>query len=90
MSGVYNYHPTIANPSAHYPALDSQQAPFHFGASQVPIALHPSIPTVGSGIYKNHVSEGKERKMRHKDGRGLKVDVDKNERIAIPKLLKRI
>lgn len=90
MSGVYNYHPTIDNPSAHYPAQDSQQPPFFFGGSQVPVSLHPMTPTVGSGIYKNSIPEGKTRSSDVKKGRGLKVDVDKNHSIAVPKLLKRI
>ena len=40
MSGIYNYHPNIANPGAFlHNQMASQQAPYFFGGSQVPIGL---------------------------------------------------
>lgn len=55
MSGYYNYHPTIAEPQTFAVQTASQQAPFHFGGSQVPINLHPEklikeSQSTGSGL----------------------------------------
>lgn len=41
MSGIYNYHPNIAQPGAFlHNQMASQQAPFFMGASQVPLGLN--------------------------------------------------
>lgn len=37
VSGIYNYHVKINNPGEVFHQMDSQQAPFYFGGSQVPI-----------------------------------------------------
>jgi hypothetical protein len=42
MSGFYNYHPTIARPQEFLVQTASQQPPFYFGGSQVPVNLNPS------------------------------------------------
>lgn len=40
MSGIYNYHPNIAHPGAFlHNQMASQQAPYFFGGSQVPLEL---------------------------------------------------
>lgn len=51
MSGYYNYHPTISHPGSFQVQTASQQKPFYFGGSQVPININPSLGTInGSGI----------------------------------------
>ena len=63
MSGIYNYHPTIAEPEKFTIQTASQQKPFFFGGSQVPINLDLSHHDMqGQGIgskCKQSISEGK-------------------------------
>ena len=41
MAGIYNYHPNIAHPGAFlHNQMASQQAPYYFGGSQIPIGLN--------------------------------------------------
>lgn len=88
MSGIYNYHVTIDNPETKFPGTQSQQMPFYFGGSQVPISLYPGLQTVGSGIYINSL-RGKQENSNIKEGRGIRTSYDNNFNIAMPKLLSR-
>lgn len=55
MSGVYNYHPTIDEPGSFPVQTASQQAPFYFGGSQVPINLGLKPQMKGEGMGKKHL-----------------------------------
>jgi len=60
MSGFYNYHPTISEPGSFPVQTASQQKPFYFGGSQVPINLHPEKlikESQGKGIGRKHVGK---------------------------------
>lgn len=60
MSGIYNYHPTIAEPGAFKTQTASQQKPFYFGGSQVPVNLELSDTNLnikGEGLGKKHLSK---------------------------------
>ncbi len=52
MSGYYNYHPTIEKPGTFKVQTASQQAPFYFGGSQVPLSLGLDNHIYGEGIGK--------------------------------------
>lgn len=46
MSGIYNYHPVVNSPMNNYTVQTAtQQPPFYFGASQVPINLFENKPS---------------------------------------------
>jgi hypothetical protein len=55
MSGVYNYHPTIDEPQSFPIQTASQQKPFYFGGSQVPINLNLKPQASGDGVGKKHL-----------------------------------
>lgn len=55
MSGVYNYHPTIDEPMSFPIQTASQQPPFYFGGSQVPINLGLKPQMKGEGMGKKHL-----------------------------------
>jgi hypothetical protein len=55
MSGFYNYHPTITDPGAFKVQTASQQKPFYFGGSQVPINLNLKPQASGEGLGKKHL-----------------------------------
>ena len=55
MSGYYNYHPTIDEPQSFQVQTASQQKPFYFGGSQVPINLGLKPQMIGEGIGKKHL-----------------------------------
>ena len=57
MSGVYNYHPTIDEPRSFPVQTASQQKPFYFGGSQVPINLGIEPQMNGKGVGKKHLSK---------------------------------
>ena len=60
MSGYYNYHPTISEPGSYQVQTASQQKPFFFGGSQVPVNLHPEKlihESKGEGIGRKHVGK---------------------------------
>lgn len=55
MSGYYNYHPTIDEPQSFQVQTASQQPPFYFGASQVPLNLGLKNHMLGDGLGKKHL-----------------------------------
>lgn len=60
MSGIYNYHPTIGNPEEFTVQTKSQQKPFYFGGSQVPINLdmnNTNLNITGEGFGKKHIAK---------------------------------
>jgi hypothetical protein len=60
MSGIYNYHPTIAEPESFKVQTASQQKPYYFGGSQVPINLgleNTNLNITGQGLGKKHISK---------------------------------
>jgi len=84
-SGIYNYWPKVQNPSAILPqmASDTEQRPFYFGGSQVPLNL--GIHT-GSGIQTKYVSHVDE--IKNIEGKGIHTTVKKNNKIYLPKVMK--
>lgn len=57
MSGYYNYHPTIDKPESFQVQTASQQKPFYFGGSQVPVNLNLKPQLSGSGVGKKHLQK---------------------------------
>lgn len=58
MSGYYNYHPTIEEPDVFLVQTASQQKPFYFGGSQVPVNLNLSktnLQVKGEGLGRKHL-----------------------------------
>ena len=55
MSGVYNYHIKVENPTKMLPQMASHQPPFYFGGSQVPINLGLKNHMLGEGLGKKHL-----------------------------------
>lgn len=88
-SGIYNYHPKVAHPNAIFPvqmASDTEQPPFFFGGSQVPMNLGMMS---GSGIlkpvktlYKNSIRVKEEQSAK---GRGLNATPSKHSKIFLSK-----
>lgn len=63
MSGFYNYHPTISEPGKFTIQTASQQPPFYFGGSQVPVNLgieKTNNESIGNGLKS--LSRGTKRK----------------------------
>jgi hypothetical protein len=57
MSGYYNYHPTIDEPGSFPVQTASQQKPFYFGGSQVPVNLginNTNLHIQGNGLKHIH------------------------------------
>jgi hypothetical protein len=83
-AGIYNYHPKVEHPDKIFPQMKSttEQPPFFFGGSQVPINL--GIKT-GSGVkttYKTHKERQQDLDM---NGRGISTTATMNHKIHIPK-----
>ena len=75
--GIYNYHPNIEHPGAFINnQMASQQTPFFFGGSQVPINLDPSVKVPSQNM----------------EGMGFKKtthNLQRNSRILLPRVFKR-
>jgi hypothetical protein len=88
-SGIYNYHPKVAHPNAVFPvqmASDTEQPPFFFGGSQVPVNLGfmsgSGILKPGKKPYKSSVRVKEEQTAM---GRGLSATPSKHSKIFLSK-----
>jgi len=79
-AGFYNVHVHIDNPHKHYPGMDSQQAPFFFGGSQVPI----NLGFQGSGLRRAYKSHLDHQRQLSTQGRGIHTTVQKSNKIFLP------
>lgn len=81
MSGFYNVHPTIGEFPAKFPGMDSQQPPFFFGGSQVPLNLGIMKGTGMHTPYESHMDKKRQLPM---SGRGTKTTASKHHNIILP------
>jgi len=83
-SGIYNYHPKVEHPNSVLYQMDSNQPPFYFGGSQVPVNLH--LDTHGSGFRTSHNSSiDKMKNLKHNDNLKFnKTTVEKYNNIRLP------
>lgn len=81
-SGIYNYHPKVEHPHSELYQMNSQQAPFFFGGSQVPINLH--LDTHGSGFRTAHKSSVHKMKELGDNRKFNKTTVEKYNNIKLP------
>ena len=83
-SGTYAYWPKVNNPNAVLPQMtsDTQQKPFFFGGSQVPINLGLDTNSHTKTLYKSHVEHSRELDAQ---GRGIGTTVRKNHKVYLAK-----
>lgn len=104
-SGIYNYHPKVEHPSHIFPqmASASHQPVFHFGASQVPLALGHihgagithSLSGIDTGFRTPHRFTMDEHRITSPsfnmegsvNGRGIRTTMDKHKNIMLPQYM---
>lgn len=104
-AGIYNYHPKVEHPHEIFPQMASagHQPAFHFGGSQVPIALghmHGSglkqpLHGIDSGFRTPHSFTMEKHKLMSPsfavdgsvNGKGIRTTMDKHKNIMIPQYM---
>jgi hypothetical protein len=104
-AGIYNYHPKVEHPSHIFPQMksDTQQPSFHFGGSQVPVALghiHGSgfkapVHGIDSGFRTQHKFSLQQHKITTPsftvdgsvNGKGIRTTIEKHKNIMLPQYM---
>ena len=86
MTGVYNYHPKVENPtmSNNIPQMrdEALQKPFFFGGSQVPVNLGINQDISGTGLNKkSKVKNNSQSKLSQK------TSINRSSNILMPRTL---
>lgn len=86
MTGIYNYHPKVNNPSLsnNIPQMEDEalQKPFFFGGSQVPVNLGINQDISGKGLNKkSKVKNTNQSKLSQK------TSIDRSSNILMPRTL---
>lgn len=85
-SGFYNFRPKVEHPNTMFYQMksDTEQPPFFFGGSQVPVNLNLST---GSGFKTEHKFSLMDKHAMTPQKRGAVTTINKNDRIMLPKYM---
>ena len=89
-SGIYNFHPKVANPGKVFYQMESDtfQPPFYFGGSQVPVNL--GLLDHEPRFRTPHISHLDHMQHLSTQGRGIQTTIRKYHKIYLPKHLSTI
>jgi hypothetical protein len=90
-AGIYNYHPKVEHPNQMFYQMDSNQPPFYFGGSQVPINTNVIHGTGVRTPYKSTQEHSKNLKLKQsRTGNGTETTTSNHNNIKMPYHLCRI